>query len=274
MATSIGSDTLAAAIRAATADDRVGAIVLRVNSPGGSYVASDTIWREVVRARAAAKPVVVSMGDMAASGGYFISMAADVIVAEPGTLTGSIGVFGGKPVLSGLLEQGRSVHRRGPRRRAGADVLHQPSLQPGRVGAGERLARPHLRRLHREGRGGPQADRRAGPRGRPRPGLDRRRRGSQRAGRPAWRAGRGGADRAAPRRAARGRAGPPLPTGQPAGPAARAAVERGPRSRGRTPGRGPARGHRCSPRARGRSRSSRPGSACRQAARCCCRATG
>ncbi len=103
MATSIGSDTLAAAIRAATADDRVRAIVLRVNSPGGSYVASDTIWREVVRARAAAKPVVVSMGDVAASGGYFISMAADVIVAQPGTLTGSIGVFGGKPVLSGLL---------------------------------------------------------------------------------------------------------------------------------------------------------------------------
>ena len=99
----IGSDTLAGAIRAAMADERVRAIVLRVNSPGGSYVASDTIWREVVRARAAAKPVVVSMGDVAASGGYFISMAADAIVAEPGTLTGSIGVFGGKPVVSGLL---------------------------------------------------------------------------------------------------------------------------------------------------------------------------
>ncbi len=104
-ATSIGSDTLAAAIRAATTDDCVRAIVLRVNSPGGSYVASDTIWREVVRARAAAKPVVVSMGDVAASGGYFISMAADVIVAEPGTLTGSIGVLGGKPVLHGLLDK-------------------------------------------------------------------------------------------------------------------------------------------------------------------------
>jgi len=105
MAGSIGSDTLAAAIRAASADDRVRAIVLRVNSPGGSYVAADTIWREVVRARAVAKPVVVSMGDVAASGGYFISMAADVIVAEPGTLTGSIGVFGGKPVLDGLLDR-------------------------------------------------------------------------------------------------------------------------------------------------------------------------
>ena len=103
MAGSIGSDSLAAVLRTATADERVAAIVLRVNSPGGSYIASDTIWREVVRARAAAKPVIVSMGDVAASGGYFISMAADVIVAQPGTLTGSIGVFGGKPVVSGLL---------------------------------------------------------------------------------------------------------------------------------------------------------------------------
>ncbi len=105
VAGSIGSDTLAAVIRSAAADERVRAIVLRVDSPGGSYVASDTIWREVVRARAAAKPVVVSMGDVAASGGYFISMAADVIVAQPGTLTGSIGVFGGKPVVSGLLDR-------------------------------------------------------------------------------------------------------------------------------------------------------------------------
>ena len=77
--------------------------MLRVNSPGGSYVASDTIWREVVRARGAGKPVVVSMGDVAASGGYFISMAADAIVAQPGTVTGSIGVLSGKPVLGELL---------------------------------------------------------------------------------------------------------------------------------------------------------------------------
>ena len=105
LAPSIGSDSLAGAIRSAVEDDRVLAILLRVNSPGGSYVASDTIWREVVRARAAAKPVVVSMGDVAASGGYFISMAADVIVAQPGTVTGSIGVFSGKPVLSGLMSR-------------------------------------------------------------------------------------------------------------------------------------------------------------------------
>ena len=102
---SMGSDTMTAALRAATADHRARAIVLRVNSPGGSYVASDSIWREVVRAREAGMPVVVSMGDVAASGGYFIAMAADAIVAEPGTITGSIGVLAGKPVLNGLLHR-------------------------------------------------------------------------------------------------------------------------------------------------------------------------
>ncbi len=99
----MGSDTISAALRAATADDGARAILLRVNSPGGSYVASDTIWREVVRARNAGKPVVVSMGDVAASGGYFIAMAADAIIAQAGTITGSIGVLSGKPVLSELL---------------------------------------------------------------------------------------------------------------------------------------------------------------------------
>jgi protease-4 len=101
----MGSDTVTAALRAATADRRARAIVLRVNSGGGSYVASDAIWREVVRARQAGKPVVVSMGDVAASGGYFIAMAANAIVAQPGTLTGSIGVLGGKPVTRALLER-------------------------------------------------------------------------------------------------------------------------------------------------------------------------
>jgi protease IV len=95
----MGSDTIGAAIRAAAKDSHTRAIVLRVNSPGGSAVASDTIWREVVRARAGGMPVVVSMGDVAASGGYYISMAADEIVAQPGTITGSIGVITGKPVL-------------------------------------------------------------------------------------------------------------------------------------------------------------------------------
>jgi protease IV len=101
----MGSDTVSAALRQARADDRVRAVLLRVNSPGGSAVASDTIWREVVRIRTAGKPVVVSMGDVAASGGYFISMAADVIVAQPGTLTGSIGVILGKPVFADALDR-------------------------------------------------------------------------------------------------------------------------------------------------------------------------
>lgn len=90
---SMGSDKIAQAIRNARTDEKVKAIVLRVNSPGGSALASDVIWREVVLAKKT-KKVVVSMGDVAASGGYYISCAADKIVAEPNTITGSIGVFG------------------------------------------------------------------------------------------------------------------------------------------------------------------------------------
>ena len=100
----LGASTMAGAIRAAV-EDQVAAIVLRVNSPGGSYVGSDVVWREVRRAREKGVPVVVSMGDYAASGGYFVSMAADAIVAQPSTLTGSIGVYAGKFVLTGLLEK-------------------------------------------------------------------------------------------------------------------------------------------------------------------------
>ncbi|MCW2944411.1 MAG: signal peptide peptidase SppA, type [Actinoallomurus sp.] len=102
---SIGSETISAAFRAAVKDARVKAIVFRVDSPGGSYVASDTIWREVVLAREAGKPVIVSMGNVAASGGYFVAAPADAIVAQPGTLTGSIGVLVGKPVVGELLDR-------------------------------------------------------------------------------------------------------------------------------------------------------------------------
>ncbi|MBM7112506.1 signal peptide peptidase SppA [Archangium primigenium] len=94
----MGSDTVSAAFRKAVDDERVKAILFRVDSPGGSYVASDTVRREVRRARDKGKPVIVSMGTYAASGGYFISMDADRIVAQPGTLTGSIGVYSGKLV--------------------------------------------------------------------------------------------------------------------------------------------------------------------------------
>jgi len=100
----LGADTVAEALRTAADTPDIKAIILRVDSPGGSYVAADTIWREVERARARRLPVIVSMGDMAASGGYFIAAPADKIVAQPGTVTGSIGVFSLKPVLSGLMD--------------------------------------------------------------------------------------------------------------------------------------------------------------------------
>lgn len=102
---SMGSTTVAGAFRAAMEDGAVKAILFRVDSPGGSYVASDTIWREVVRARQAGKPVIVSMGAVAGSGGYFVAMPADKIVAQPGTITGSIGVLGGKMLTKGLWDK-------------------------------------------------------------------------------------------------------------------------------------------------------------------------
>jgi protease IV len=101
----MGSDTVAGALRKAVKDDDVKAILFRVDSPGGSYVASDAIWRETVRAKQAGKPVIVSMGNVAGSGGYFVAMAADKIVAQPGTITGSIGVLGGKMLTTGLWEK-------------------------------------------------------------------------------------------------------------------------------------------------------------------------
>jgi protease-4 len=99
-----GSDTIAEALRNAASDDSVKAVVLRVNSPGGSGSASDVIAREVENT-VADKPVIVSMGDYAASGGYYVSAPATAIVADPTTITGSIGVFFGKFVLKGLFEK-------------------------------------------------------------------------------------------------------------------------------------------------------------------------
>ena len=99
-----GSDTIAKALRSAADDDAVKAVVLRVNSPGGSGSASDMIAREVENT-VARKPVIVSMGDYGASGGYYVSAPASAIVADPTTITGSIGVFFGKFVLKGLFEK-------------------------------------------------------------------------------------------------------------------------------------------------------------------------
>ncbi len=98
----MGSETIVKAIRRAEADESVAAIVLRIDSPGGSSLASDLIWRAVQKCE---KPVIASMGDVAASGGYYIAMGCDSIYAEPGTVTGSIGVVGGKLAIDGLMRK-------------------------------------------------------------------------------------------------------------------------------------------------------------------------
>jgi protease-4 len=103
----VGSNTLIEYIREARHDGAVRAIVLRIDSPGGSVTASDAIWRELMIARneRADRPIVASMSDLAASGGYYIATPAQVIVAQPSTLTGSIGIFGGKFVTGGVYEK-------------------------------------------------------------------------------------------------------------------------------------------------------------------------
>ena len=99
------SEVVCQHLRAAASDEQVKAVVLRVDSPGGSYIASDAIRREVLRLRESGRPVVACMGDVAASGGYFVAMPADEIVAQPTTLTGSIGVLAGKFVTTELKEK-------------------------------------------------------------------------------------------------------------------------------------------------------------------------
>jgi protease-4 len=101
----IGSDTMAAQLRDARLDDAVKAVVLRIDSPGGSTFASDVIYREVLELRKVGKPVVASMSSLAASGGYYIAMAADQIYAHPSTLTGSIGIFAMLPTFQRSLEK-------------------------------------------------------------------------------------------------------------------------------------------------------------------------
>jgi protease-4 len=103
----VGSDTLIEHIRAARRDRSIRAIVLRVDSPGGSATASDAVWRElmITKRERPERPLVVSMSDLAASGGYYLAMAGDAIVAQPSTLTGSIGIFGGKFVTGGTYQK-------------------------------------------------------------------------------------------------------------------------------------------------------------------------
>ncbi|MEE9609457.1 MAG: signal peptide peptidase SppA [Myxococcota bacterium] len=101
----LAADTVSAAIDAAAEDDGIDAIIFRVDSPGGSALASDMVWRAVERARSSGKPVIASFSDLAASGGYYVACGADAIVAEPSSLTGSIGVFVLRPVFAGMLEK-------------------------------------------------------------------------------------------------------------------------------------------------------------------------
>jgi protease-4 len=103
----VGSDTMVEQIQRIRDDESIRAIVLRVDSPGGSSVASDVIWRElmITRDQQPTRPLIVSMSDLAASGGYYISMPGQVIVAQPATLTGSIGIFGGKIAVGGTMDK-------------------------------------------------------------------------------------------------------------------------------------------------------------------------
>jgi protease-4 len=124
----LGSDTFIKYIRQARSDESVRAIVLRIDSPGGSAIASDAIWRELVitRDEKPRRPLIVSMSDLAASGGYYLAMASPYIVAQPGTLTGSIGVVGGKIVTGGtwakaganieVVSRGRNAEMESPTR--------------------------------------------------------------------------------------------------------------------------------------------------------------
>jgi protease IV len=133
----VGADTLIESIRQARRDSSLRAIVLRIDSPGGSAAASDAIWRELMIARKdrADRPIVASMSDLAASGGYYIALPAEVIVAQPSTLTGSIGIFGGKIVTGGVYEKlganigstsiGRHAEIDSPVRPFNAEELHK-----------------------------------------------------------------------------------------------------------------------------------------------------
>ncbi len=120
----IGSERIAGALREARLDPEVGAVVLRVNSPGGSALASDVIWRETVLLKEAGKPVVASMSDLAASGGYYISCAADHIFAQPNTITGSIGVFGVLPSAGKLMRDRIGLDFDGVKLHEHADVMN------------------------------------------------------------------------------------------------------------------------------------------------------
>ena len=172
-------------IREAREDDDVKAIVLRVDSPGGSVFASEQIYREVRAAQADGKPVVVSMGDLAASGGYYIAASADEIWAHPATITGSIGIFGAIPTFQNTLKKiGVNVDGVGTTNLSGP-AAHRPSARRGRQDAAAVVHRARLRRVPRARRRRPQEDARRGSRHRAGPRVDRHRCQEQRARRSA-----------------------------------------------------------------------------------------
>ncbi|MDQ3629127.1 MAG: S49 family peptidase [Actinomycetota bacterium] len=211
---SAGSDTVVAALESVHERDDVKAVVLHVDSPGGSYTASDAIRRAVQQVRATGRPVVASMGSLAASGGYFVSMNADRVVALATTLTGSIGVLGGKLVLQraldrvGVVSESMSTH---------PNATMFSTLEPFSKDQWQLLDR-WLDRVYddftRQGRTGPgDGVRPAGATG-PGPGVDRSRRGRAR---PRRRARRTPACRAGRVRAGRPRPGPHPPGHRAAG---------------------------------------------------------
>jgi protease-4 len=137
----VGSETLIEHLRDAREDRSIRAIVLRIDSPGGSATASDAVWRELTIAKTerSDRPIIASMSDLAASGGYYIAMPADAIVAQPTSLTGSIGIYGGKFVTGGAYEKlganigavsaGRRAEMGSPARPYNADELPKVQAQ-------------------------------------------------------------------------------------------------------------------------------------------------
>ena len=178
----LGSDSLVEVHPRSRADASIRAIVLRIDSPGGSSTASDVIWRElmITKRDPHKRPIIVSMSDLAASGGYYIAMAGDVIVAQPGTLTGSIGVYTGKFVTGGTLDKlganidatstGRHAEIYSPDRRFTPDerTRCRSRCRPLRsVRRAGRRGAPHVAGEDRSDCAGPRVDGAAGAAGRP-----------------------------------------------------------------------------------------------------------
>ena len=167
----MGANEIGRAFRAAVRDPAVRAIIFRIDSPGGSVVASESIWREVTHARERGKPVVVSMGDVAGSGGYYVAAPADKIVAEPATLTGSIGVLAGKLVVSDLLQK-LGLSTDSAQIGANAAMYSSTSDFSARAQPPRGVSRRNLQGLQGPRRVGTAHDPRRGRGRRQRPGLD------------------------------------------------------------------------------------------------------